>query len=164
MTTWSDWILLAGCDYPESAVVQLGNPSRFRVPIGPDGWSDWIGWKGGECPVPGQRVIYKLDYGVALEAEADGLDWSHKQGVTSNIVSFCVRAAKEEPAKQGPYYVSVVGMSAPTKAHDTLESAVTEAQRLGKQPANMQRDVMVFQLVATLPPAERKVVMVGEEA
>lgn len=55
-------------------------------------------------------------------------------------------------------------MSAPTKQHDTVKSAIAKALRLGKQPHNAQRDVQVFQLVATLPPAERKVVLVGEEA
>lgn len=57
MAKWSDWILLEGClPPPKGSCVQYGNPSRFRVPIGDDGWSDWIDWSGGECPVPGQQA------------------------------------------------------------------------------------------------------------
>lgn len=162
MTTWSDWIPLKSCQYPDDAEVQLGPRSRFRVKIGPDGWSDGIGWEGGDCPVPRQMpVMVYLRNGESHEDNAGDFYWSYHRKST-DIIAFKVQAAEPAPAKQGSYYVSVVGMSAPTKAHDTLESAIAEAQRLGKQPANAQRDVQVFQLVATLPPAERRVVMVGE--
>ena len=67
--------------------------------------------------------------------------------------------------EQRRYMVSVDGRTAPTKEHDTVESAIAEAQRVAMQPANLSRTVRVLQVVATLPPVgQRTVLMVGEAA
>jgi len=75
-----------------------------------------------------------------------------------------IQAAKSEPAKQGPYYVGSSVGAIPIAKKYTLAEAIEEAKRLGSFSHNAEKTIIVFQIVATLPPAERRVVMVGEEA
>ena len=51
--------------------------------------SDWIKWKGGECPVPSLSIVHvKLRNGaVCSDTRADELDWNHS-GYNYDIVSY----------------------------------------------------------------------------
>ena len=50
------------------------------------------------------------------------------------------------------YLVSVCGGNAPTKAHDKLSDAITEAERLSLLSQNKDRTIYVAQIVAMLEP------------
>lgn len=50
------------------------------------------------------------------------------------------------------YLVSVNGGHAPSHIHPTIESAFKEAERLSKQPANLNRSIHVLKVVSTLKP------------
>ena len=50
------------------------------------------------------------------------------------------------------YFVSVDGREAPTRMHDSLESAILEAERLATHQGNQGRKIRVMHLVATFTP------------
>ena len=50
------------------------------------------------------------------------------------------------------YMVSVCGSQAPSKIHNSLDEAKTEAERLASQHQNRDRTIHVVEIVATLSP------------
>ena len=61
--------------------------------------SEWIEWKGGECPVPGETVSVKFrgsDFGTR-PGTADFFDWSHDgTKINGDIIAYRVVKEKEE--------------------------------------------------------------------
>lgn len=65
---------------------------------GPDGW---IEWGGGENPVPGATVEYRMRKSETCEAEADDLRWDH-HGTAGDIVAYRVTEEAEHTQEPTP--------------------------------------------------------------
>jgi hypothetical protein len=82
-------------------------------------------------------VTYKFLVGTA------GSNSSHLKNTTLEKESFSMAY---------PYMVSVTGSNAPRQKHSTIELAQAEAERLARQPQNVDRVIHVVEIVATLAP------------
>jgi hypothetical protein len=63
--------------------------------------SEWIEWKGGECPVPAGTAVsvrIRLFPAVSTHGDAQTLDWRNDGGLT-NIVSYKVEKPTDEPTR-----------------------------------------------------------------
>jgi len=68
-----------------------------------DGWGPWIGWVGGECPVPAGTEVEALDHiGWRYRVPASALLWAHPEfgNRAGDIVRYRVRLPK--PAEPAP--------------------------------------------------------------
>ena len=63
--------------------------------------SDWIEWKGGECPVPSDTLVEVRTRGCGkVGGMAGALMWGH-QGDLGDIVAYRVVAPAEKPVSRG---------------------------------------------------------------
>ena len=134
--------------YPESSISYRlisnprsgggDDPARFTY-IGPDLGDGWIGWSGGENPVPGMRVEVRLrnaeDVGLdvfeafALPIRSDGQAWFHGGG-PFDIIAF--RPALSPPAEGEGLYEHMQKV-AKANGFDSLTQAIAEALK-ARQP------------------------------
>jgi hypothetical protein len=66
-------------------------------------WSEWIEWKGGECPIPGVREWrYRFSDGLegtARHEPAESCIWNHRGG-RGDIVAYRVRLTAQNPVPE----------------------------------------------------------------
>ena len=101
-----DWVQVA-----VDGVTVEQYPSRFAFIGRPDA-DGWMPWSGGENPVPGQRVEYRMrgqwDEGTYGPDRADECTWSHR-GQVWDIIAF--RLAPTAPVKASePIFTPVTGL------------------------------------------------------
>lgn len=113
-----------GTDYP--VLAQIGDDDSYRWSFTRDGFTwdstvetirdlmhllpgtdGWIEWEGGENPVPGATVEFRLRDTDSCEAEANFLRWDHK-GVSGDIVAYRVTEEASSPNPE-PFTITEPG-------------------------------------------------------
>lgn len=97
MSKLHEWVdLISRADDETKAVLRMGLKEEIglmfsrSIEVAPE-YGDWIEWKGGENPVPGESVQYRLRDGCGsqLGHSSDSLRWNH-HGKGGDITSYRV--------------------------------------------------------------------------